>query len=184
MTEEATQQPAEFSRPIAVEQIGPQETVREIAANVAERARLAERFGLLGLDRLVATVRLRRGRAGLVLLEGHFEADAVQACVVTLEPVPANLAVDFAVTFGAAAPTQGGTVVVGFDQEDPPEEIVNGRIDLGETVAQQLAVALDPYPRSAAAAASTEGALGDASAGPKPAGPFAALNAWRRPQGN
>src|SRR5215475_426805 len=99
MTGDAAQAP-EFSRPIAVEQIGPQETVRSISANATERRRLAERFGLLGLDRLEATVRLRRGRAGLILAEGHFEADATQACVVTLEPVPDRLALDFAVKFG------------------------------------------------------------------------------------
>jgi hypothetical protein len=46
---------AEFSRPIAVDQIGPQETGREIVANATERARLAERFGLLALDRLTVT---------------------------------------------------------------------------------------------------------------------------------
>jgi len=182
MTGDAAQV-AEFSRPIAVEQIGPQETVRSIAANVAERQRLAERFGLLGLDRLEATVRLRRGRAGLILADGHFEADATQACVVTLEPVPARLALDFAMTFGTPT-VHGGAVVVGLDEEDPPEEIVNGRIDLGEAVAQQLAIALDPYPRSPAAEARAEGAADDdGSSEAASTRPFAALNAWRRPQG-
>jgi len=180
MTGDATQA-AEFSRPIAVEQIGPQETVRSIAANAAERQRLAERFGLLGLDRLEATVRLRRGGADLILADGHFEADVMQACVVTLEPVPARLALDFAVTFGNPT-VHGGAVVVDLDEEDPPEEIVNGRIDLGEAVAQQLAIALDPYPRSPAAQDPAEGAATDAGE-PASTRPFVALRAWRRPQG-
>jgi hypothetical protein len=39
-------------------------------------------------------------------------------------------------------------VIIGLDEEDPAEELTDGRIDLGEVVAQQLAVALDPYPRA------------------------------------
>jgi uncharacterized metal-binding protein YceD (DUF177 family) len=137
----------EFSRPIAADQIGPQETEREISANDAERARLAERFRLLGLDRLTARLQLRRGRAGLVHVQGHFEADVVQACVVTLEPVRAQLREDFTVAFAAVRAVADGEVIIGLDEEDPAEELTDGRIDLGEVVAQQLAVALDPYPR-------------------------------------
>src|SRR5262249_33112757 len=74
---------AEFSRPIAVDQIGLQETEREIIANPAERARLVERFGLLALDRLSAAVGLKRGRGGLIHVRGRLEAEVVQACVVT-----------------------------------------------------------------------------------------------------
>ena len=34
-----------------------------------------------------------------------------------------------------------------FDEEDPPEPIRAGRMELGELVAQHLSLALDPYPR-------------------------------------
>jgi uncharacterized metal-binding protein YceD (DUF177 family) len=72
----------------------------------------------------------------------------VQACVVTLEPVRAQLSEDFTVAFGAVRPAAEGEVIIGLDEEDPAEELTDGRIDLGEVVAQQLAVALDPYPRA------------------------------------
>ncbi|MGE0119649.1 MAG: DUF177 domain-containing protein [Dongiaceae bacterium] len=172
--------PAEFSRPVAADQIGPQETEREIVANEVERARLAERFGLLALDRLAATLQLRRSRSGVIRVTGRFEAEVVQACVVTLEPVPARVSESFAAAFGPspAAPA-GEVVIVDLDEEDPAEELVDGRIDLGEVVAQQLAVALDPYPRAPGAddrfsTADGEGADGDAKAGP-----FAALERLR-----
>ena len=32
-------------------------------------------------------------------------------------------------------------------ERDPPEPIVNGRIDLGAVTAEFLALGLDPYPR-------------------------------------
>jgi uncharacterized metal-binding protein YceD (DUF177 family) len=174
--------PAEFSRPIAADQIGPQETRREIVANATERARLAERFGLLALDRLEATLSLKRGGGGVIQVRGRFVAEVVQACVVTLEPVPSRLSESFTIAFGSAATTAGGTVVIGLEDEDPPEELIEGRIDLGETVAQQLAVALDPYPHAPGAekaAASDEGETG----AEKKASPFAAL-ARLRPSRN
>jgi uncharacterized metal-binding protein YceD (DUF177 family) len=169
----------EFSRPIAAEQIGPQETERDISANDAERARLAERFGLLGLDRLTARLQLRRGRAGLVHVQGHFEADVVQACVVTLEPVRAQLREDFTVAFGAVRPVADGEVIIGLDEEDPAEELTDGRIDLGEVVAQQLAVALDPYPRAPGAEERFEPSDQEETAAKSGNTPFAALEGLR-----
>src|SRR5262245_36196886 len=173
---------AEYPRPIAADQIGPQETEREIAANAVERARLAERFGLLALDTLTATLSLKRGRGGLIQVRGRFEAEVVQACVVTLEPVRAHLDESFSIAFGTGG-IGAGEVVIGLEEEDPPEELTEGRIDLGETVAQQLAVALDPYPHApGAGAASEESPEADDRAAEKRASPFAALSQLRRPR--
>jgi len=168
---------AEFSRQISAEQIGVQETTREIAANAAERAKLAERFGLLGLDRLSAVLQLTRGRGGAVRVRGRFVADVVQACVVTLEPVPAHLEQDFTATFAPRGAAEAGEVLIALEEDEPPEEIVDGRIDLGEAVVQQFAVALDPYPRSPSAAEATGSDGGGEEQGRK--GPFAALESWQ-----
>lgn len=168
---------AEFSRQISAEQIGVQETTREIAANATERAKLAERFGLLALDRLSAVLRLWRGRGGTVFVEGRFVADVTQACVVTLEPVAAHLEQDFAATFAPPGASPSGEVVVALEEDDASEEIVDGRIDIGEAVVQQFAVALDPYPRSPAAAEAA-GTSGDGEEQGRK-GPFAALASWQ-----
>ncbi len=166
----------EFSRPVAVDQIGPQETEREIVANAAERARLAERFGLLALDRLTAALSLKRGRGRLIQVQGRFEAEVVQACVVTLEPVRARLSESFTVAFRTEPAGGAGAVVIGVDDEDPPEELIEGRIDLGEIVAQQLAVALDPYPHAPGAEEKAEvSEPGESAADRRTASPFAAL---------
>jgi len=163
---------AEFSRQISADQIGVQETTREIAANPSERAKLAERFGLLGLDRLSAVLQLKRGRGGAVQIRGRFTADVTQACVVTLEPVPAHLEQDFTASFAPGGAADAGEIVVALDDAEPPEEIVDGRIDIGEAVVQQFAVALDPYPRSPAAA---EAAASGGGEDDGRTGPFAAL---------
>jgi uncharacterized metal-binding protein YceD (DUF177 family) len=172
MTKDTVPQ-AEFSRLIAADQVGPQETEREIVANAAERARLVERFGLLALDRLTASVSLKRGRGGLIEVRGRLEAEVVQACVVTLEPVRSRLSESFSVAFGNGQ-AAAGVVVIGLEDADPPEEMIEGRIDLGEMVAQQLAVALDPYPHAPGAEEKPRSVPGQSGV-EKTASPFAVL---------
>jgi uncharacterized metal-binding protein YceD (DUF177 family) len=138
---------AEFSRPVAADAIGPQRQVREISADAEERRQLARRFGLLSLDRLEATVELRRHAGDVIRLTGRLAADVVQSCVVSLAPVPAHIEADFETSYSAAA-AESPEVDLDPLGEDAPEPLVGGGIDLGEAVAQQLAVALDPYPRA------------------------------------
>ena len=137
----------EFSRPQPADSVGPQPLLRRNEAGPAEREGLAKRFDLLALDRLEASLELSRWKGEVIRLQGHFTADVVQSCVVTLGPVPAHLEVDFEMSFGASAMEPA---VADLDPlaEEGPEPIPEGVIDLGEAVAQQLAIALDPYPRA------------------------------------
>ncbi len=140
---------AEFSRPFQVERLGREVKIFDLEANAAERAALAGRFRILSIDSLVARVQLSLvGGVGLVRLKGYFAADVVQACVLSLEPVPAHLEEDFELTYSTEAAPAGDEVVVELDDEEPPEPIVDGVIDLGEAVAEHLALALDPFPRA------------------------------------
>jgi uncharacterized metal-binding protein YceD (DUF177 family) len=162
----------EFSRPIDLSRIGSVETAHEIGANEEERTALARRFGLLGLDRLSARVMLRRTQGGSALrLKAHFEADVTQACVVTLEPVQSHIADDFTV-FYAKAPA-GSEVTIDPDGESVIEPLPEGPLDIGEAVAQELAVALDPYPH--APGASLDSAWRPEEAAEESPKPFAEL---------
>lgn len=173
---------AEFSRPVLADQVGGQEIVREIEADPAERAALAERLDLVALDSLSATVRLRRLPDGLIRLSGRLAADVVQSCVVTLAPVPARCEEDFTVLFGEQ-PAEVSLQAVEVDAlaTDEPEPIVDGRIDLGEAVVQQLAVALEPYPRAPGAEVPAQYSGEEANGGQGDAvTPFAALERLRK----
>jgi hypothetical protein len=198
----------EFSRPVPRERLGGQVMVQEIAATPEERVALARRFGLLGLDLLTATLRIEAGPgpgsspnpgSGLLRLEGHLSAEVTQACVVTLEPVTGRIEADFVLDYSlepepapAGAPGGGpgggpgdgqaaGVVEVVFDPEaaEPPVHLGPGGLDLGEAVAQHLAVALEPYPRAAGAEFDRDGPA--AGAEKTATGPFAALEALKRP---
>jgi len=141
----------EFSRLITLDKISLTETGRHIEADPAERQALASRFGLLALDRLTADLRLKRTGAGVIRVTGHLDAAVTQSCVVSLAPVPAELAVDFEIFFTEDVRASEADLTLEYDQDDPPEPVTGGPIDLGEVVAEQLGLNLNPYPRAAEA---------------------------------
>ncbi len=161
----------EFSRPERLDRIGAGASAATITAEAGERAALAERFGLIAIERLEARFALRR-TADAIHAEGHVSAAVVQACVASGDPVPATVEEDFELRFvpESAAGTEE-------EVEVSPEDCdtvyyTGGTIDLGEAAAETLALALDPFPRSPRA---TEVLRAAGVVGEDEAGPFGAL---------
>ena len=165
----------EFSRLIDGLRLPPGGERFEIAATAEERSGLARRFDLLALDRLEATVTLKPLQGGFYRLTADFAADLVQACTVTLEPLPSHVGESFTLLYGPDQ--EGGEIVLEGDAE-PVEPLEGGMIDIGEAVAQQLSLALDPFPRAPGAAVENE--LGPVPEAPHDS-PFAALARLRKP---
>ena len=168
----------EFSRPVEVDRIGSEGVSLEIEADALEREALARRFALVSLDRLKAKAEIFPVSRNLFRVEASFEADLVQTCVVTLDPVPAQLSESFSALFGEGGPGMGA-LFAGEDGEDEPEPIEGGAIDLGETVAQHLALSLDPYPRKQGASVPAEYAPGKDEESRGKVKPFAELGALK-----
>jgi uncharacterized metal-binding protein YceD (DUF177 family) len=164
----------EFSRLVPVASLGLEPFRQDIAATAEERARLVRRLDLVALDRLTATVTLHRHSGGLIALEASFEAEFVQNCVVTLEPVAGAVAEKFALLYG---PPEGEQGEIELDIDEPVFQPLTGdAIDIGEAVAQELSLALPEFPRDPDAAI-------EFAAGAEPeGGPFAALEKLRGPR--
>jgi uncharacterized metal-binding protein YceD (DUF177 family) len=143
----------EFSRPVRLDSLGAEARRLEIEAGDAERAALAERFGLLSIGRLAAEAALVRSGT-TVIAEGSLAAEVVQSCIATAEPVPETVAERFRIEFrpppDAAAPDE--EVELG-ERELDVVFYEGGAVDLGEAVAETLSLSLDPYPRCPAAEA-------------------------------
>lgn len=161
---ESPSQPAvpapELSRPLAVRAVDAGPMAIEIAASEAERSALAGRFGLLELGALTARAEAcraeaRDGSGAVVRLTIDWRAEVVQACVVSLEPVAAVLGErGVEVEFALGDRRRESHRELGFtlDDVDPPEPLCGAVIDVGEVVAEQLGLAIDPYPRKPDAA--------------------------------
>ncbi len=175
----------EFSRPIEVERVAGTPSQFQFDADPAERAALADRFGLISLDRFRASFSLRRLRKDLIRVKGHISASLVQACVVTLDPVPAEIAEDVELDFSESVDEPGTEMDLDAGAADGPEPFSGGMIDLGEVAAEQLGLAIDPYPRKPGAAIPAEWAA-DPAAEPAPeakVNPFSALEKLTKGRG-
>ena len=170
-------QPPEFSRPVSTAKLSKTQATYQIAATEAERAALVQRFGLVSLDRLEAEVRLRRV-GGDVRLEADLSADLAQGCIVTLEPVPVQLAESFALIFRPGIDEdEADRLALESPEDEIIEPLMAESIDIGEAVAQQLSVAMDPYPRASGA----QSAGADLEIGEEPESPSDPSNARRNP---
>lgn len=142
-------------------------------ANAEELSEIAERLRLISLDRLDAHAVLTRDGAK-VTATGRLKASLSQACVATGDPVAQHVDEAFGLLF-VPAPTAEAELELAADQLDTIFH--DGQtIDLGSAIADTLALALDPYPRSPAA----DEALRDAGVlSEEEAGPFAVLAALK-----
>ncbi|MBM3558084.1 MAG: DUF177 domain-containing protein [Alphaproteobacteria bacterium] len=139
----------EFSRRLRVDQIGDVGVEIDTEASPEERVALARRFKVASVDTLHLTAQATAIERGRIAVEGRVKARITQPCVVTLEPVTQAIDEAFALVYApvSAPRTRGGETVVEPEGDDPPEPLVDGVADVGEAAAEQLALAIDPYPR-------------------------------------
>jgi uncharacterized metal-binding protein YceD (DUF177 family) len=136
---------AEFSRLVPLTRLGSQPFRQRIEAAEEERQKLAKRFELLTLDRLVAEVEIRRQTQETVLLEAEFEAEFEQCCAVTLDPVRSAVSHRFTLVYGPVCDAEHEITLSG--DEPAFEPLTDDAIDIGEAVAQELSLALPQFPR-------------------------------------
>lgn len=146
---------AGFSRPVRVETIRLRGSDTIVTADESERARIAALLGLASIEALEARYELSRN-GEKVSLQGEIKASLHQICVVTLDPFPGVFQIPVKLDFAPEAepvPARRGDsgdeidIEVALNEDDPPEPIVDGVIDLGPVTIEFLALALDPYPR-------------------------------------
>jgi uncharacterized metal-binding protein YceD (DUF177 family) len=124
-----------------------------IVASPEELLRLAEWLGVEEVTRLQGRVTVHPQAKTRFLLECDYEADIVQRCVVTLEPVRNHIAQSFTrelhFTPGLHRfADKGGMVPSAAVDDDGPEEIESTRYDLAAPLLEEFSLAIDPYPRA------------------------------------
>lgn len=168
-----TQPEAEFSRPVAVAKISARGRELKIAATTDELSALAKRYDIPEVKRLTARLHLSALDGGKAWrLDGTFDAEVVQQCVVTLKPLQTEVTEHFERIYAIMPDDETGAVDVIYDQDDPPDPVIDGFIDAGEAVAEELALALVPFPRAPETEFQSSPGDGDGAA---LGGPFAVL---------
>jgi hypothetical protein len=142
-----------FSRVVRVDALPRDGQVVTIEATPGEREELASFYQLPAIAALTATLRLEPWGPGGAHVTGAVHSELTQICVLSLEPFLATLDepvdVQFAPQMAADSKSLPGkkTQTFSLADEDEPDPVVNGRIDLGALTAEFFALGLDPYPR-------------------------------------
>lgn len=165
----------------------------EISANTQQKADVADRLGVDGVDELSAVLVVNRINGGhIIKVEGELNAQVQQKCVVTLDVLDTKIHETFvayytnpddAVPFSAASKKirqqKDREEAPIMEEWEDPEYMEKGTIDLGELVVQYLSLGMSPFPQSEEAMFE-EGDEGDELRQPSDLrkNPFAALQYW------
>lgn len=167
---------ASFANRMPLNQVRDGQRV-DLVADEEDRRRIAERLGLGSIERLEAHATLAR-EGSKVRASGRLKAALTQHCVVTGEPLDTHADESFEILFVPQPEPGGPDEEIELSEQECDVVLHDGSaIDLGDAVADTLALSLDPYPRSAGADAALKeaGVLSEAQAGP-----FAALAKLKR----
>ena len=147
------EKPDPWRVPIAVVQIPDTGLHRDLKADQAICAEIADVGGLREVLSVSASLDVTPMSGGRFHVEGRVQARIGQTCVVTLDPIETEI--DEPIDLIFAPPDQIPQMADLVDEAeesdaeipDPPEPIENGIIDLGRLATDALYLAVDPYPR-------------------------------------
>ncbi|WGM47618.1 hypothetical protein KOAAANKH_02497 [Brevundimonas sp. NIBR10] len=135
-----------LSEPVRLNEIG-KGLDRTLEPDAAARAKIAKALDLASLDAFVADLSVAPAANAGYRLTGRVRASAVQTCGITLEPLPVEIDQRFSIDLVEAVdPIETDEIEITLD-DDAPDVIEDGRIDLGQYAVEQLALTLDPFPR-------------------------------------
>jgi uncharacterized metal-binding protein YceD (DUF177 family) len=195
-----------FSYKVNAARVVDKDEALRVTPDDAALKAIAGAYDLVAIDGLVADFTLRPYRKAGVRVVGPVTATITQTCVVTLEPFDSTLELEVDRTFEPRSSrprrirdlNEDGEIEIDLETLDPPDVIVDGVLDLGAVICEELALSLDPFPRKPGAEFEAVGDNGDGAyagdgdqaggdaaemTGGKPS-PFAALKALKdRPEG-
>lgn len=172
MTQTST---AEFSHEVDLTSLSRGEKRVRLTASKEECAKIAARLGVIAVDELNGELTLKATKVEITI-RGHMRARLIRECVASLEEMDEEISEDFDVTFLRQADehafsSEDASDDASWDGEEVPPEIHEGdHFDLGEFLVQQLALAMDPFPRKPGAVS-----LAEAYGGGGKVSPFSGL---------
>lgn len=159
-----------LQRMFNVADLKPEGSDFTVETTAQERAALADFLKLPSIRQLTGTFHLA-GNSRQVAVNGSVHAVLEQVCSVSLDPFETELHEDIELIFrDSESIRQEAQERAGESDDDEPDELIDGQIDLGALTAEFLALGLDPYPRKPG----VEFSYNDGSPGIE--SPFAALS--------
>jgi uncharacterized metal-binding protein YceD (DUF177 family) len=181
VTGQALTEPSPYSFVIPAASVPWTGQTNVLKISAAQRDAIAAFLALPSIETLEATVTITPARGGSFHVTGEIKASVHQICGVSLEPFASKISESIDARF--APPERIEQVIKKemertLDEEDPPEPLLDGMVDIGALAVEALALGLDAYPRKPGVEMA---ALGDND---RSESPFAALIALKKPSGS
>ncbi|MBX3532586.1 MAG: DUF177 domain-containing protein [Rhizobiaceae bacterium] len=126
-----------------------------LEADDEQRAALAEAHGLLDVERFRVDAVVAPWQGSGIKVTGRIEAAISQACIVSLEPVPATIEEDFEALLVPEGSRlmrpqalDRGEIQIDAEGPDMPETFSGDHVDVGALAEEFFELAIDPYPRA------------------------------------
>jgi hypothetical protein len=178
---------------IECQDIGQKPLTYTISANEDQCKAIAERLSINHISDLKATITVSREQGHLLHATGVLTAQVTQSCIYSLEDVVQNIGDEIEAWFSdqedviPLAKARHEAFVKAdmadlpmLDEQDAPDPVEFGTINLGELVIQFLSLSLDPYPQKEGARPEDFVVLEpDVPSEKLKVNPFEALKNWR-----
>ncbi len=137
------------------DRLGSAEKAVLVEPDPAACERIARAYDCVAVDNLRADLTVKPWRKAGVRVVGKISAILTQKCVVTLEDFQQDLVDEIDRTFEPASSrprrardiNEDGEIEIDLETLDPPDVMLDGVIDLGAVICEQLALNIDPFPR-------------------------------------
>jgi hypothetical protein len=184
---------SEWTCDIEVETLGQKPLELSIKASEQQCKDIANRLDLVAIDELGAELVINREESGNIIhVKGVFRARVCQKCIITLDELSQEISDEFEAWY--ADPEQAVSLakvrhermskmmdaeVPLLEENEDPEPVIDGKIDIGELVIQYLSLSLNEYPQAegVAHAPSVESVSGRGEGMNRP---FAKLKEWKK----
>lgn len=138
----------DFSYPVKIADLNQQEQHYKLEADAGQRAVLAEILQVESVRSFKADIYLKLNlKQHRLDVWGEASADIEHKSVISLENFVKTYAAPFEYLFDTQATYQDIRDMEAGINDDVPDIIENGQIDLGEMAIEQIALILDDYPR-------------------------------------
>lgn len=144
-----------YSYPVNAAEVVDTDRKVVVTPDAVARGAIADAYDLVAISHMAVEFVLKPYRKAGLRVVGSVSMDMTRTCVVSLEPFESRLVFDVDRTFEPVSSRSGrirdlneeGEIEIDLETLDPPDVILDGTVDLGALVCEELALALDPFPR-------------------------------------
>ncbi|WP_024586122.1 DUF177 domain-containing protein [Aliihoeflea sp. 2WW] len=144
-----------------------------VEADERQRRALADAHHLVEVKNFHADLLVENWKRDGVKVTGRVKAQIVQSCIVSLEPLDAEIDEEVHALFVPEGSKlmrpdaiEGGEMILDAEGDDGPEPFSGDTIDVGQLAEEFFALGIDPYPRKAGAQPVAPAADPNADRGP------------------